>query len=139
MLVQDSDVNVGFFTNIAIGAGYALINDESLTVALTGMLGADIASYSDNGTENGRDYELTQGVVMFSVGADVYLSYRLKSNFGIFANVGVRWLPFGRLFGNKEYSWKVGNTKHTETYEFNDKDANGFIRISPTLGIVWNF
>lgn len=137
--IQDSDTNVGVFSNLEIGAGYSFIRTEKVTLSALGMFGLDISVYSDSGetTYNGQkaDYTDSIGTAIFSAGADLQAIFRFKPNFGMFCNIAGRYLIAGGTFGETEYKYK--NTTHTDSHS--DGNLRGKFRIQPSIGVVWTF
>ena len=137
--IQDSDTNVGVFSNLEIGAGYSFIRTEKVTLSALGMLGLDISVYSDSGetTHKGEkwDYTNSVGTAIFSAGADLQAIFRFKPNFGMFCNVAGRYLVAGGTFGEVEY--KKGSKKETESNS--EGNLRGKFRIQPSIGVVWTF
>lgn len=134
-LSQKDESMVGIFNSIAVGAGWALVNDSKKVVTLTGMIGVDVTTYSEDETVGEYEIESEYTFVSLAVGADLFASYRFKEHFGVYANLGVYYLPTGSISG--EIRTKHGN--YTETYKLDDSDLTGKYRISPSIGIVWNF
>ena len=142
--LQDNDTNFGVFSNLEIGAGYTFIKDEKLTLSVLGMLGLDLSVYSDSKDDvaydtTKADYSATYGFAMFSLGADLYVSYKFKPNFGVFGNVAGRYLVAGGAFGEKKYEYKIGGRTETNTTDYDAGDLRGKFRVQPTIGVVWTF
>ncbi len=144
--IQGDKTNLGGFYNIALGAGYSFVNTEKLTFGLTGMLGFDLATYSDSEDDitydekkcESVDHTLSYGI--FSVGADLFVSYRIKEHFGFFANLSARYLAVGGTTDEIEWTWKDSNgRKRKDSSEGDGSDLAGKFRIQPTIGVVWNF
>lgn len=144
--IQGDKTNLGGFYNIALGAGYSFVNTEKLTFGLTGMLGFDLATYSDSEDDitydekkcESVDYTLSYGI--FSVGADLFVSYRIKEHFGFFANLSARYLAVGGTTDKIEWTWKDSDgRKRKDSSEGDGSDLAGKFRIQPTIGVVWNF
>ncbi|MCR4822939.1 MAG: hypothetical protein K5873_08735 [Treponema sp.] len=123
-------VDEGVFVNFALGPGYAFVNDKRFTLALTGMLGADITSYSYTTKILSTTTDVETTSVTFALGADLYSSVRVGSSFGFYFDLGFYFLPGG------EFERKVttnGNTTKTTW------DINSGVRFTPTLGFSWKF
>jgi len=127
---QDGESVTGSYNNLTFGAGWALVHDEKVTFTVTGMLGFDLSTYEEEEKYLGVTTEYTHTFLSFSIGADAFFSYRLKENFGLFANLGIYFLPAG----SAEMESKTDNVTTT-----NDYDLNGKYRVSPSFGIAWNF
>ncbi len=141
--LQDRDTNLGFFSNLDLGAGYSFIRDDKMTLSLLGMIGLDIAAYSTSRSstydKKSADLTATLGYAMFSVGADAYFAFKFKPNFGLFADVACRYLVAGGSFGETEYEYKNGSKTETVKFDTTDGDLRGKFRIQPSIGVVWSF
>ena len=104
---QKGDNLVGTYTNFTFGAGWAFVNDEKFTLAATGMIGFDFTEYE----EEIQTVTYTTDLLLFSVGADIYASYK----------------PSGKAKFDIEDSGD------------NDYDLKGKYRVSPTVGVCWKF
>ena len=136
--VADDD-KIGAYGNFDIGAGYTFQLSEKFILSALGMLGIDFSVYTDDDSKNNTysSYKETLVFASFNVGADLYAAYRLKDHFGLFANVGVRYLAGGASGYSIEYKIKGSDTTHTDS----DSEGNlsGKFRVQPTIGVVWNF
>ena len=116
------DTLVGTYTNFTFGAGFAPVNDDTWTVSVTGMLGFDFVSFEEDVGSVTRTTE----AFTFSLGADLYASYKLKEHFGFYADLGIYYLPSGTT------KVEVGSADF-------ENDLKGKYRVSPTLGVCWKF
>ncbi len=135
---EDDDESVGTYTNLTLGAGWGMIKDEKLTFTATAMLGFDFATYEYSHSLNNVDYDNQTNFLTFSLGADVFASYRIKEHFGIYADLGIYYYPAGFCYTKSDVTTEEGNTKTTVSTD-NDEKISGTYRVSPTIGIVWNF
>ena len=137
--VQNTNANYGIFANTSVGAGWSFINTDKMTLSALGMLGFILSAYPKNESlfYQGflHDYTYTLGVVMFDVGGDLYFSYKLGENIGLFANVEARYLVAGTEFGSISDTWNGKTT--TSTIELGD--LKGKFHVAPTIGISWKF
>jgi opacity protein-like surface antigen len=132
--LQDESTNLGVFENVYIGAGYSFINSEKALLGLTAMLGVNCSQYKSKETISGWDYDNTFTLASFGVGGDIFGLYRFKPNFGMFANVGIRYLVVGGVKYEREVT--KNNTTTTSSFDF---DASGKLSIQPTIGVIWTF
>lgn len=148
--LQDSDTNLGYFSNFSLGVGWSFVRTEKFTLSATGMVGFDIYSFFDSkdidetDEANKRKYEeldTTFSMGLFSVGADLFASYRTGEHFGFFANVSARYLVAGGSTFDSEWTYKDTESgyRKTESGTKDGPDLLGKFRIQPTVGVVWNF
>ena len=145
--LQDDDTNLGYFSNISLGAGWTFVRTEKFTFSATGMLGFDFASFIDSNDldeeVDGKTYETldtTFSFGMFSVGADLFASYRLTEHFGLFANVSARYLVTGGSTLESEWTYKDSKGyRKTESGTKDGPDLKGNFCVQPTIGVIWNF
>ena len=145
--VQDRNMNLGIFLNFSVGAGYAFIHTQKFTLGLTGMIGFDISAYPHTeedivyaGSDDGKaDLDTALTMAMFSAGADIYASYKLKEHLGLFANLAVRCLVAGTSELTEIYTYKDGGADCTLAKSREGSDLLGKIRVQPSLGVIWNF
>ena len=144
--IQDHSTNLGVFYNFAVGAGYSFVRTQKFTLSATAMLGLDAASYSNSEDDiqyDGKDCENVSRnltYTMFSAGADLFASYKIKEHFGVFANISARYLVAGGTSQNVDWTWKdESGLKRKESAEGDGPDLKGKFRVQPTIGVVWNF
>ena len=140
--LQDEETNIGVFENIYIGAGWSFVNTDNALFGITGMLGVDCSQYTSKEDVKWGTYTSEQtnefAMVSFGIGADIFGVYRFQPNFGLFANVGVRYLVAGSSKVSSETERKKdGRTEKTST-DF-DIDLKGKFTVQPTIGIIWTF
>lgn len=112
------DDDTGSFNALTFGAGWAFVNEESFTFAATGMIGFDYTEYDLTAS--------TTELLSFSIGADIYASIKLMEHFGLYADLGLYYLPSGTA----KVETSIGDS------EF---DLKGKYRVSPTVGVCWKF
>ncbi len=137
--VRGTNAKYGIFANTSVGAGWAFIHSDRVTLSALGMLGFILSAYpkSESLFYQGflHDYTYTLGVVMFDVGGDLHFSYKLGENMGLFANVEARYLVAGTEFGSISDTWNGRTT--TSTIELGD--LRGKFHVAPTIGLSWKF
>jgi len=142
--VQERATDTGFSYGINLGAGRALINDEKMKLALTAMLGIQGIKYStsekitylgNSDAENTNELE----VLAFSFGGDLFFSYAIKDSLSLFCNLGLYWIPFGKISGENKSSYQEDGVTYTSKTDNSDMDLVGKFKISPALGLSWNF
>lgn len=145
--LQDSSTNLGVFLNLALGAGYKFTVTENFSLAFTGMLGLDLSVYPyaeedvayPHADDLKADLQEDYTYVLFSLGTDIYASYRVREHFGFFANIELRYLVAGGQSDTKVYAYKEGGADTTTTNILEGSDLAGKFRIQPTIGVVWKF
>lgn len=138
--VQGSDTNVGSLSGGSLGLGWTLVKSERVTLSLLGMFGVDSTSYTDKKTNVGayKYAENTVTNVTFNVGGDVYAAYKIGGHFGVFANVGVRYVLGGLSMNSVERGKESGGTTTVERESYDNKYIGGF-SVQPSLGVCWRF
>lgn len=153
--LQDKDTNIGFFTNIALGAGYSVPVTENLLFSFTGMVGADVSLFGDekedisyyyensDGTSDeaySADYAATVGLITLSIGGDILAKYSVSEHFGFFANISARWVIGGIETHETTYTYQKERKQRELTAQTSkDYDLLGKFRVEPTIGVIWTF
>lgn len=136
----NDDVQSGTYASVELGAGYSFIRTPKLTLSALGIVGMELSYYKTE-TEDyahaelgATDRSFSALALSFTLGADITALYRLKEHFGLFANLGARWIPVGGFMNSVSYA----KDDYTRTETYTDK-ISGKFSIVPTIGVVWNW
>jgi len=144
--LQDKNTNVGFFTNVALGAGYSIPLTEKLLLSLTGMCGFDASIFTEadedveyaEASDSRADYETTLTLATLSIGGDIQLRYKFDSHLGLFGNFSARYIIGGLCATESIYTYDYDDRERTDK-STSDYDLWGKFRVQPTLGVCWTF
>lgn len=119
-------IDVGF----DIGLGYSFVHTSKASLNIFGVLGIEYTLYTCSGTIKNSSLDLSIDVFSLNTGIDVMAMYRFGNMFGIFGNVGFRYIATGFGRGRVEIDSDFQNT--------NVNIAGKFI-YTPTIGVCWTF
>lgn len=131
----------GLDVALLFGAGFNLSPSDSWKIILSGVVGVDLLGRDEtnkayktdeDGSESSYDVDNIISLTNFLVGADLYISKRFKTSFGIFAQctVGV-----GAGTAINETSWRLSRVNYSESV---DGEGEIFF-VMPKLGLCWNY
>ena len=138
VLEKGNDTAGGFGMGLSLGAGYAFVRGEKLTVAALGSVGLDwfrfthkkeLKASTSSGTYT-AEWTQTDNALVFGVGVEIFASYNLTSHLSLFADCAVRYLDAGRI-------WTEGKNV-SKNYDTRQK-VRGYVSITPALGVRWAF
>ena len=128
-----------------IGIGYSFIRDEKITLGVLGVFGIDYSSWSladkeeslmDGAIKVTESQDLS--LMTFNLGADVIGAFRFTDHFGMYANLGFRYVLAGSADIDWEYIGSIAGFSG-EKSGTNSNDVSGKFVFKPTLGVIWTF
>ncbi|WP_191018172.1 hypothetical protein [Treponema zioleckii] len=132
---------LGYGVALNLGAGYSFVRSEKYTLAVTGNFGIDFSSFDskvslDIGSKSYGLGDISETQILYNAGTDISGIYHVTSHFGLFANLGIRY-----IFGGKINFSGYGSTSDDTTSQINfgDLDVSGTYAIIPTLGLCITF
>lgn len=125
--IQGNDTNAGLFVDFNLGAGYSFVRSERFLFGATAMFDYAFNQYEEEDVKhNGKNYTDSLAIGVLGIGADVFGSFNITTHFGLYANLGIRYLFRGiaqaEIAGSKT-----------------DTDLKGNVSVLPTLGVMWKF
>lgn len=129
---------IGVNESIQIGAGFAPVHSENVTIALFGMAGLDVSafystsSWTDTAANEKITAEYEEGQVAFMVGGNITAMYTPTKHFSVFASCSVNRVLQGLYEFEADFSDVYADSEDTYI-------TNPTIKIMPTVGVCWKF
>lgn len=129
---------IGLNETVMLGAGYAPINTDHLTLAFFGEAGVDASTFYstsssfDTNSNKKITQEYEEGFVSFMLGGNITAMYTPKEHFSVFASCSVNRVFPGAYLFKAQFSDVYADSEDTYI-------TNATIKIIPTVGICWKF
>lgn len=135
--ITTSDIKIagdnigGPLLKLGAGLGYAVVNTDKFTLALSGILGLDYFTTGPIKEEYVGSYkrEYTLELTEFTIGADLFGAIRLGDNMGLSAGIRVQTCMFGSAKIKIDYSY--GYTDSDNTWDL----KGGRCSVIPRIGL----
>ena len=131
----DAEANGTFFT-ASLGAGYAFVRNGRFSLATTGGMGIETASFED-ATPRGH-FAADLVFVTVSAGAALTGVLRLSDHFGLFAAVDAQYPFWGKTY-NSRFGEQEARAKNYRARDYHYVSLHGRYIVQPALGVAWVF
>ena len=127
-VIDKNETQTGAFVAFNFGAGYSFVRTEKVLFGTTAMFTYAYNQYEKKDVDYGEEGKFTNKMEFgtLGIGADVFGSLALTNHFGLYANLGIRYI-FGGTAATEIAGEKV------------DADLKGNVLVLPSLGVMWRF